>query len=94
MSDEEADDGTVEPLEDCEVLAFKIEMTLVPEWSNLVEKICTHHGERVAVALEDDQMVVKVAVRDENKPGMLRDLQSFWDEFVKRRELEGRWSPQ
>ncbi|MCB9673829.1 MAG: hypothetical protein H6737_01855 [Alphaproteobacteria bacterium] len=92
MAEEEID-GPEAPLDDCEILAFKVEMTLVPEWSNLVERICTHHGERVAVALEGDQMVVKVAVKDENKPGMLNDLQNFWDEFARRRKLEGRWTP-
>jgi len=90
---EESTEPFEQRLEDAEVLAFKIEMTLVPEWSNLVERICTHHGERVAVAMQQDELVIKVAVLDENKPGMLRDLQSFWDEFAARRKLEGRWTP-
>ena len=81
------------PLDGCEILSFRVEMDLVPEWSNLVERICTHHGERVGMAIEGPEMVIKVAVKDENKPGMMNDLQNFWAEFVKRRKLEGRWLP-
>jgi hypothetical protein len=81
------------PLDGCEIYAFRVEMELVPEWSNLVERICSHHGERVGVALEGPEMVIKVAILPENKPGMMNDLQNFWGEFVKRRKLEGRWLP-
>ncbi len=76
-----------------EVMAFRIGVDLVPEWSNLVERICNHHGERVAAALEGEEYVIKVKVLVENKPGMLRDMENFWREFAKRRKLEGRWTP-
>ena len=75
-----------------EVLGFRIEMDLAPDWSNLVERICRHHGEYTEVALEGDEIVVRKRIKVENKPGMMRDMQNFWNAFVEKRKVEGKWN--
>lgn len=77
------------PLDLC---TFRIEKHLVPDWSTYVEKICVHHGENVGVDLEGDVLVIRVEVEAENKPGMMRDIERFWDQFVETRKAMGRWT--
>lgn len=74
-----------------EVLALKIELDLVPEWSNTVERIGRHHGEAVEVGLDGGEVVVKIAVRPEQRDAMLTDVRRCWELFVERRKREGRW---
>ena len=78
-------------LEGTEVLAMRVEFDLVPEWSNVVERIARHHGERVAVGVEGGQLVIKVAVTPDKKPPLMGDMQRYWSAFVDRRKKEGRW---
>ena len=80
-----------EILEGVEVISLKIEVELVPDWSNVVERIARHHGERVAVGILGDAFVVKVAVKPEKKEHLLHDVQRTWALFVERRKREGRW---
>ncbi|HHO50367.1 MAG TPA: hypothetical protein ENK18_05700 [Deltaproteobacteria bacterium] len=73
------------------MLALKIELELVPEWSNTVERIGGLHGEAVEVGLDGGEVVVRVAVRPEQKEAMLIDVRRCWALFVERRKREGRW---
>ena len=75
-----------------DLCTFRIEKHLVPEWSNYVEKICLHHGENVGVDLEEDILVIRAEVEAENKPGLMRDIERFWDQFVAQRKAMGQWS--
>lgn len=86
--DAEAADPTLEGLE---VLALRIGFDLVPEWSNVVEKIARGIGERVAVGVDGDAFVVKVAVKPERKALFLGEMQRYWQVFVERRKRDGRW---
>ena len=86
MSDEEE-----EALEGMETVALRVELDLVPEWSNLLERIANHHGKRVAVGVEGAAFVVKVAMVPEKKPVFMADVARHWDHFVERRKREGRW---
>ena len=78
-------------IEGAEVLAMRVELDLVPEWSNVVERIARQHGERVVVGVEGGQFVIKVAVRPERKPPLMGDMERYWKAFVERRKKEGRW---
>ncbi len=78
-------------LEGVEVLSLKVELDLVPEWSNVLERIAKYYGERVAVGVRGGGLVVKVAVLPEKKEPMLADIQRTWLLFVDRRKREGRW---
>lgn len=82
-------DETDKPLE---IVALRIEMELVPDWSNLVERICRHHGEDVAAAIEGEEYVIKCSIDPENKPGMMRDLENFWHKFAEQRRQAGEWT--
>ncbi len=84
-----ADEDT--PETELEVLALKVELDLVPEWSNTIERIARHHGDAVEVGLDGEVLVVKVAVQPERKAGLLADVQGCWQLFVERRKREGRW---
>lgn len=79
------------PLQRTEVLAMRVDLEFVPEWSNVVERIARHHGERVAVGVEGGQLVIEVAVTPEKKPRLMGEMQRFWSAFVDRRKKEGRW---
>jgi hypothetical protein len=83
------DDG--EALEGTETVALRVELDLVPEWSNLLERIAQHHGQRVAVGVEGPSFVVKVALVPDRKTVFLADVERHWDLFVERRKREGRW---
>jgi hypothetical protein len=94
MADDERDGagGSEEhALSGVEVIALRVTLDLVPEWSNTLERIAQHHGVRVVVGVEGDALVVKVAVRPEVRQRFLADVQRYWDLFVERRKREGRW---
>ena len=74
-----------------ELCEFRIEKKLIPDWSNVVEKICLHHGENVGADMELNELVIRVEIDPENKPGMMRDIQSFWGRFVEARQAMGQW---
>lgn len=88
MSDEDPDPDALEGLE---TVALRVEFDLVPEWSNLLERIALQHGERVAMGVEGRSFVVKVAVVPERKTGFLADVERHLTLFVERRKREGRW---
>ncbi len=75
----------------CEVLALRVEMRLVPRWSNVVERIARHHGERVEMFVDGGEMVVRVAVKPENKPGLIRDVDRYWSDFAVQQKADGSW---
>lgn len=74
-----------------EIVALKIEFDLVPEWSDIVERIARHHSQQVEVGFEGNNLVVKAKVPPEVKPRMMGDIARYWDPFVERRKREGRW---
>ena len=80
------------PISGADIIALRVTFDLVPEWSNTLERIARFHGLRVAVGVEGDAMVVKVAVRPEERPRLLADVQRYWELFVERRKREGRWT--
>jgi hypothetical protein len=84
-------DEADEPLEGMETVALRVEFDLVPEWSNLVERIARHYGARVAMGVDGPSFVVKVAMLPERKPQFLVDVERHWAMFVERRKREGRW---
>jgi hypothetical protein len=90
--DSATDETDDEVLTDCEILTLRIELDLVPQWSNVVEKIARHHGERVVVGVHGPELLVRVAVKPDNKPGMMRDMERYWADFVELRKREGRWT--
>lgn len=91
MADDPAGVSAEAPVEGAEVLALRVELDLVPEWSNVVERIARAHGERVVMGVEGDAFVVKVAVLPERKGALMGDVQRYWEGFVDRRKREGRW---
>jgi hypothetical protein len=74
-----------------EIIALRVTLDLVPEWSNTLERIAGAHGVRVAVGVEGEAVVVKVAIRPELRPRFLAEVQRYWEQFVERRKREGRW---
>ena len=86
MTDDES-----EPLAGTETVALRVELDLVPEWSNLLERIAHHHAARVAMGVDGPSFVVKVALVPERKPAFLKDVERHWALFVERRKREGRW---
>ena len=79
------------PLEGMELIAFRVDFDLVPEWSNTLERIGQHHAAKVAVGVESDALVVKIAVAPPRKAALMADVGRYWDLFVERRKREGRW---
>jgi len=82
-------------LEGTEVLALRVEFDLVPEWSNVVERIARHHGERVAVEgwafAEDGKMslALDVTLDDELRvDGRVLDLIRTLNDLRKTAGLE------
>ena len=88
MSDEVPDQDA---LEGRETVALRVAFDLVPEWSNLLERIALHHGEQVALGVDGRSYVMKVAMVPERKTGFLADVERHWALFVERRKREGRW---
>lgn len=84
-------DDETEPLEGMQTVALRVELDLVPEWSNLLERIAHHHGSSVAMGVDGPSFVVKVAIVPERKPAFLADVERHWGLFVERRKREGRW---
>ena len=76
-----------------EILSLKVPMDLVPDWSNVLEKMGAWYGESVEVGLEGTFLVVRVALLPEKKPMMMADLQRTWNVFVEDRKRQGRWKP-
>ncbi|MEQ1501268.1 MAG: hypothetical protein ABMB14_03515 [Myxococcota bacterium] len=83
--------GEDEVLDSVDELTLRVELDLVPEWSNTLERIAVHHGARVAVGVLGDALGVKVALAPERKDRFLADVERMWDLFVERRKREGRW---
>lgn len=83
--------GLPDSVEGMEVVALKIEFDLVPEWSDVVEKIARFHSQKVAVGFQGQNLVVKAAVPPERKAHLMADLGRYWEQFVERRKREGRW---
>lgn len=84
-------DDTNDATEGTETVALRVELDLVPEWSNLLERIAHHHGEQVAVGVEGPTYVVKVALVADRKGIFLADVERHWGLFVERRKQQGRW---
>jgi len=77
--------------DDLEILRLEVEMDLVPDWSNALQRMCAHYGEAVSVGVADDKFIVKAAVAPEKKPELMATIQRYWAEFARRRKLENRW---
>ncbi len=77
--------------DDLEILRLEVEMDLVPDWSNALQRMCAHYGEAVSVGVAGDKFVVKTAVAPEKKPELMATIQRYWAEFARRRKLEDRW---
>lgn len=89
-------DETQAPPEDevkTEILQFKVPMELVPDWSNVLEKMGAWYGESVEIGLEGTSLVVRVTLLPEKKEVMLADMQRTWNIFVEDRKRQGRWKP-
>lgn len=84
-------DGAEAPLEGTEVIVLKVELDLVPDWSNTLERIAAAHAARVVMGIEGQAFVVKIAIRPFMKQAFLADVQRYWEAFVERRKREGRW---
>ena len=76
---------------DLEVLRLEVEMDLVPDWSNALQRMCAHFGEAVSVGIAGETFVVKTAIAPEKKAELLATIQRYWAEFARRRKLEDRW---
>jgi hypothetical protein len=74
-----------------EVVDIRVEFDLVPEWSNVVEKIGRYYGERVEVGFEGKDLVVKITIRRSEKERMMYDLSKTWDYFVDTKKRERKW---
>ena len=84
-------DDVAELRDDLEILRLEVEMDLVPDWSNALQRMCAHYGEAVSVGVAGDKFVVKTAVAPEKKPELMATIQRYWAEFARRRKLEDRW---
>lgn len=84
-------DELAELRDDLEILRLEVEMDLVPDWSNALQRMCAHFGEAVSVGVAGDKFVVKTAVAPEKKPELMATIQRYWAEFARRRKLENRW---
>ncbi|MEZ4241693.1 MAG: hypothetical protein R3F59_37210 [Myxococcota bacterium] len=88
-----ADDVDEQPLDGMEIIALRATFDLVPEWTNTLERIATHHGARVVLGVDGEAMVVKVALLPARREHFLAEVQRYWEQFVERRKREGRWQP-
>jgi hypothetical protein len=77
--------------DDLEILRLEVELDLVPDWSNALQRMCAHYGEAVSVGVAGDKFIVKTAVAPEKKPELMATIQRYWAEFARRRKLENRW---
>lgn len=77
--------------DDLEILRLEVELDLVPDWSNALQRMCAHFGEAVSVGVAGDTFVVRTAVAPEKKPELMATIQRYWAEFARRRKLEDRW---
>lgn len=84
-------DAFAEKRTDLEVLRLEVELDLVPDWSNALQRMCAHYGEAVSVGVAGDKFIVKTAVSPEKKAELLATIQRYWAEFARRRKLEDRW---
>jgi hypothetical protein len=93
MADEDLPNGHA-PAEDApatELVEIRVEFDLVPEWSNVVEKIGKYYGESVEVGFAGKDLIVKVTIKTSEKERMKYDLDKTWDYFVETKKREGKW---
>jgi hypothetical protein len=74
-----------------EVVDLRVEFDLVPEWSNVVEKVGRYYGERVEVGFEGKDLIVKITIKKSEKERMMYDLGKTWDYFVDTQKRAGKW---
>jgi len=77
--------------EDLEIMQFKVDFDVVPEWSNVLERICQHHAESTKAGVLGDSYVVKAAVAPEKRAELMHVIETMWGEFARRRKLRGDW---
>lgn len=74
-----------------EVVDIRVEFDLVPEWSNVVEKIGRYYGTGVDVGFEGKDLIVKITIKKSEKERMLFDLEKTWEYFVSTKKLQRKW---
>jgi len=77
--------------EDLETVHFEVPFDLVPDWSNVLERICQHNCVSTKSGVMGDKFVVKTAVAPEKRDELMHIVQSMWGEFARRRKLRGDW---
>lgn len=72
-------------------MTFRFDMELVPQWTNLMERICIHHAERYQTFAEPDGYVIKIQIENQNKGTFVNDVNNFWRDYVAQEKRAGRW---
>ena len=73
-----------------EVMALRISLDLVPDWSRVVEKMAADFGVGATAAAEGDVYVVRVELKKVDKPRFVAELRKYWTAFSEYRERDGR----
>jgi len=77
--------------DDLEIVQFAVEFDLVPDWSNVLERICQHNAVSTKSGVLGDSFVVKAAVAPEKREELMHIIETMWGEFARRRKLRGDW---
>lgn len=76
--------------DETEVMALRISLDLVPEWSRVVERMAADFGVAATAAAEEDAYVIRVQLKKADKPRFVAELRKYWIGFQEYREREGR----
>jgi hypothetical protein len=78
---------------DLVTLELKIDFSLVPEWSNMVERMAKHFGEEVTARAQPDHLLLVVKLRPEQKAPFQQEMKLWYTRYAAREQRLGRWSP-
>lgn len=73
------------------VVALSVEVSLLPEWFQAIERVAARHCRRMQVIEKPDEHIVHIELPLFAKPALERDLMEAWEGFVAERKAAGRW---
>ena len=77
--------------EDHFVIALEVEVALLPEWYEAIEKLAAEFSRRMAVMEHPETWRIRIELPKDRGDAFREQLQEAWDGFVATRREEGRW---
>jgi hypothetical protein len=76
------------------VVALSVEVALLPEWFEAIERVAARHCRRMQVIEKPDEHLVQIELPVLARPALERELMEAWQVFVAERKAAGNWNPE